>query len=265
MLEGVVRFPQEFAARYRAKGYWEDRSLRDTFAEISARYSDRVAIIDRDREVTYAELDERVTRLALNLLDEGLRPLDRVGVQLPNVVEFAYFYFALQKIGCIPIMALPTHRYREISQFVELSGAAAYVAPDRARDFDYTKLIRRIRNAHTNLRLGIILGAAPKGFLSLTELIERKSARSADDLKSITIDPTDPAIFQLSGGTTGVPKLIPRTHNDYVYNSRIAAKVCGVTGDSVLLLALPIAHNLPLACPGLQGTMLQGGRLVLST
>ena len=264
MLEGVVRFPQEFAARYRAKGYWEDRSLRDTFAEISARYSDRVAIIDRDREVTYAELDERATRLALNLLDEGLRPLDRVVVQLPNVVEFAYFYFALQKIGCIPIMALPTHRYREISQFVELSGAAACVAPDRARDFDYTKLIRRIRNAHTNLRLGIILGAAPKGFLSLTELIERKSARSADDLKSITIDPEDPALFQLSGGTTGVPKLIPRTHNDYVYNSKMAASVTSVGPDKILLDVLPLAHNLPLACPGLQGFFIHGGKVVLA-
>ena len=264
MLEGVVRFPQEFAARYRAKGYWEDRSLRDTFAEISARYSDRVAIIDRDREVTYAELDERATRLALNLLDEGLRPLDRVVVQLPNVVEFAYFYFALQKIGCIPIMALPTHRYREISQFVELSGAAACVAPDRARDFDYTKLIRRIRNAHTNLRLGIILGAAPKGFLSLTELIERKSARSADDLKSITIDPEDPALFQLSGGTTGVPKLIPRTHNDYIYNSKMAASVTAVGPDKILLDVLPLAHNLPLACPGLQGFFIHGGKVVLA-
>ena len=264
MLEGVVRFPQEFAARYRANGYWEDRSLRDTFAAISARYSDRVAIIDRDREVTYAELDERATRLALNLLDEGLRPLDRVVIQLPNVVEFAYFYFALQKIGCIPIMALPTHRYREISQFVELSGAAACVAPDRARDFDYTKLIRRIRNAHTNLRLGIILGAAPKGFLSLTELIERKSARSAGDLKSITIDPEDPALFQLSGGTTGVPKLIPRTHNDYVYNSKMAASVTSVGPDKILLDVLPLAHNLPLACPGLQGFLLHGGKVVLA-
>src|SRR5256886_1751740 len=264
MLEGVVRFPKEFAARYRAKGYWEDRSLRDTFAAISARYSDRVAIIDRDREVTYAELDERATRLALNLLDEGLRPLDRVVVQLPNVVEFAYLYFGLQKIGCIPIMALSTHRYREISQFIELSGAAACVAPDRARDFDYTELIRRIRDAHTNLRLGIILGAAPKGFLSLTELIERKSARSTDELKSITIDPEDPALFQLSGGTTGVPKLIPRTHNDYVYNSKMAASVTGVGPDKILLDVLPLAHNLPLACPGLQGYLLHGGEVVLA-
>src|SRR6185295_10570157 len=67
-----------------------------------------------------------------------------------------------------------------------------------------------------------------------------------------------------SGGTTGIPKLIPRTHNDYAYNSKTAAAVCGVTQDSVLLLALPIAHNLPLACPGIQGYLFQGGKVVLS-
>src|SRR6185295_11133350 len=65
-------------------------------------------------------------------------------------------------------------------------------------------------------------------------------------------------------GTTGIPKLIPRTHNDYAYNSKTAAPVCGVTKDSTLLLALPIAHNLPLACPGIQGYLLQGGKVVLS-
>ncbi len=66
-------------------------------------------------------------------------------------------------------------------------------------------------------------------------------------------------MFQLSGGTTGIPKLIPRTHNDYAYNSKIAAEVCDVDGDGVLLLVLPIAHNLPLACPGIQGFIFNGG------
>ena len=97
MLDGVVRFPPEFAARYRAKGYWEDRSLRDVFADVFAKYADRVAIIDGEKSVTYAQLNERSERLALNLLDEGLKPLDRVVMQLPNVVEFAYLYFALAK------------------------------------------------------------------------------------------------------------------------------------------------------------------------
>jgi len=264
MLDGVVRFPPEFAARYRARGYWEDRSLRETFDELFARHADRVAIIDRDRQVTYVELDRRATQLALNLLDEGLRPLDRVVMQLPNVVEFAYLYFALQKIGCIPIMALPTHRFREMSQFVELSGAVACATPDKTKDFDCRDLVRRIRNSSRTLRLGIVLGDAPEGFLSLSELAERTSARSAQELKSIVIDPDDPALFQLSGGTTGVPKLIPRTHNDYVYNSKMAAAVSGVGPDKILLNVLPLAHNLPLACPGLQGFFLHGGKVVLA-
>jgi 2,3-dihydroxybenzoate-AMP ligase len=264
MLEGVVRFPAEFAARYRAKGYWEDRTLRETFDELFARHSDRIALIDRDRSVTYAQLAERATRLGLNLLDAGLKPLDRVVVQLPNVVEFVYLYFALQKIGCVPIMALPTHRYREMSQFVELSDAVACVTPDRVKDFNYCDLVRRIGNARTGMKLGIILGETPQGFLSLTELIDRPSKRSPDEMNKIPIDPEDPALFQLSGGTTGVPKLIPRTHNDYIYNSKMAAAVTGVDADQTLLIVLPLAHNLPLACPGIQGYFLHGGRVVLA-
>ena len=264
MLEGVVKFPPEFAARYREKGYWEDRSLADTFVEVFAKHGDRVAVIDRNHAVTYTELNERSERLALNLLDQGLRPIDRVVMQLPNVVEFVYLYFALQKIGCIPIMALPTHRYREVSQFVELSGAVACAAPDQVRDFDYRELIRRIRQSSKTLRLGIILGDAPEDFLSLTGLIQRQSKQSPEELKKITIDPEDPALFQLSGGTTGVPKLIPRTHNDYIYNSKMAASVTGVGPDKILLDVLPLAHNLPLACPGLQGFLLHGGKVVLA-
>jgi 2,3-dihydroxybenzoate---[aryl-carrier protein] ligase len=264
MLDGVVRFPPEFAARYRAKGYWEDRSLRETFDELFARYAERVAIVDRDRQVTYRQLDERATNLALNLLDEGMKPLDRVVVQLPNVVEFAYLYFALQKIGCIPIMALPTHRFHEMNQFVELSGAVACATPDKTRDFDYRELQRRILDARASMRLRIVLGEAPTSFLSLTELVERSSKRSREELKRIVIDPEDPALFQLSGGTTGIPKLIPRSHNDYVYNSKRAAAVTGVGPDKILLIALPLAHNLPLACPGMQGFFLHGGKVVLS-
>ena len=264
MLDGVVRFPPEFAVRYRAKGYWEDRSLCDVFDDLFVRHANRIAVIAHDERVTYGQLKERSERLALNLLDEGLKPLDRVVMQLPNVVEFVYLYFALQKIGCIPIMALPTHRFREMSQFVELSGAVACATPDKNKDFDYRDLVRRIRDASKTLRFGIILGEAPEGFLSLKELVQRRSKRTRDDLKKVAIDPEDPAVFQLSGGTTGIPKLIPRTHNDYVYNSKMAAAVTGVGPDKILLIVLPLAHNLPLACPGLQGYLLHGGKVVLA-
>jgi len=94
-------------------------------------------------------------------------------------------------------------------------------------------------------------------------LIETPASLPMDVLNRVRIDPTDPCIFQLSGGTTGIPKLIPRTNNDYAYNSKVAAKVTQVEPDSVLLLVLPIAHNLPLACPGIQGFFFQGAKVVL--
>ncbi len=265
MLEGVVPFPPEFAQRYRERGYWRDKSLAEEFKPLFERYSERAAIIDRERVLSYGELDRLSTNLALNLLDAGLKPLDRVVVQLPNVAEFVILYFALQKMGGIPIAALPAHRHTEIRQFVELSGATACVFPDRQRDFDYAEMVNRIRREYPSLKLGMILGPARDGFPSLPEMISKPAPLAEPALSQIRIDPDDPAIFQLSGGTTGIPKLIPRTHNDYAYNSKIAAEVCSVTGDSTLLLVLPIAHNLPLACPGIQGFFLKGGKVVLGT
>jgi len=264
VLEGVVPFPPEFARRYREKGYWIDKSLAQEYRIAFDKYKERIALLDRDRSITYGELDRLSDNLALNLLEAGFRPLDRVVVQLPNVAEFVILYLALQKIGGIPIAALMPHRFAEISQFVELSGAVACVVPDRQGDFDYCAMVDRIRHKVPNLRHGIVLGPARPGFLSLPDMIAKPAARPASALSEIHIDPVDPAIFQLSGGTTGIPKLIPRTHNDYAYNSKMASKVCAVGEDTVLLVILPIAHNLPLACPGIQGVLFHGGRAVLS-
>lgn len=264
-LPGVVPFPPEFAARYRAKGYWEDRPLIRHFEERFARYASRVAVLDGDQAVTYRELHERAERLACNLLDLGLRPLDRVVVQLPNTLEFVLLYFALQELGAIPIMALPSHRSREVGQFVRLSGAVACATPLAAKDWSFVDMVARLRAEHPDLRWGLVSGEdAPPGFLALAELLRREPRHTPADLARLPINPCDPAVFQLSGGTTGVPKLIPRTHNDYVCNSKLAARVCDVREGDVLLVVLPIAHNLPLACPGLQGFLLNGGSVVLA-
>src|SRR5438270_981595 len=256
-LPGVVPFPPDFARRYREKGYWQDKSLAQEFAVVWRQYGERVALIDGEREFTYAEIDRVTDNLALNLLELGLKPLDRVVPTLPNIADFVLLYFALQKISAIPIAALATHRFAEINQFVQLSGATTCVYPERQGDFEFEAMIRRVQAENLSLKFCISLPM-------LKDLIERPAKLPRSRLAEIGIDPTDPCIFQLSGGTTGIPKLIPRTHNDYAYNSKTAAPVCGVTGDSVLLLALPIAHNLPLACPGIQGYSFQGGKVVLS-
>jgi 2,3-dihydroxybenzoate-AMP ligase len=257
MLPGVVPFPPELARRYREKGYWQDKSLRDEFALCFQRFRNRVFLVDGDRQYTYGDVDRISDNLALNLLGLGLQPLDRVVPTLPNCAEFVLLYFALQKISAIPIAALVSHRFAEISQFVELSGASACIYPERQGDFEFEPMIRRVQKDHPSLKFRISLPA-------LKALIEKPATLEKSELEKIRIDPADPCIFQLSGGTTGIPKLIPRTHNDYAYNSKTAGPVCGVDAGSVLLLALPIAHNLPLACPGVQGYLFQGGKVVLS-
>lgn len=264
-MEHVVSVPPDFAARYRAKGYWDDRPLRLVFKGWCEQFAERIALCDATRKVTFRELDERSTNLALNLLDLGIKARDRVVVQLPNVIEFVYLHFALQKIGAIPVMALPPHRFREISFFVETSEAVATITPDNHREFSYVEMVQRIRAVAPSLRHCIVFGNAPEGTTSLRALIEQPTSRNLAELESIAINPDDPALFLLSGGTTGIPKLIPRTHNDYAFNTRLAVSVCAVHENSVLLDVLPIGHNLPLACPGLQGFLSQGCTVVLHT
>jgi len=263
MLEGFVAFPAEFVAKYRQKGYWKDKSLAQEFSAVYGQFNDRTALIDGEHEFTYTQIDRITTNLALNLLEIGLKPLDRVVPTLPNVHEFVLLYFALQKIGAIPIAALVTHRFAEINQFTQLSQASTCVYPERASEFEFSPIIARVQEQNPCLKIRIVLGQAKPGEYSLRDLIDRPASLDPQRLKEIQIDPMDPCIFQLSGGTTGIPKLIPRTNNDYAYNSKVAASVCEVNADSVLLLVLPIAHNLPLACPGIQGFMFNGAKVVV--
>ena len=264
MIEGVVPFPPEYAAMCRAKGYWQDKTLVQEFAVVFKEFSDRIAVIDGDAQYTYADVDRLSDRLALNLLQLGLGPLQPAVLQLPNVAEFVLLYFALQKIGVIPIAALATHRYGELSQFVRISSATSCFYPESQGDFQFGPMVKRVQAESPSLQWRIVLGRAGPGEHSLADLIEREPTLPRSALDKITLDPSDPAIYQLSGGTTGIPKLIPRTHNDYAYNSKTAAPVVGVTRNSALLLVIPIAHNLALACPGIQGFFFNGGKVVLS-
>jgi 2,3-dihydroxybenzoate---[aryl-carrier protein] ligase len=264
-LPGVTPFPPEFAARYRAAGYWEDRPQGAFYDEVFARHGDRTAIVDGEQTVSYAELRQRVDRLARHLLELGVRPLDRFVMQLPNMPEFVYLYFALQRVGAIPIMALASHRWSEVSAFVELAGARGYVVPGRRDGFDFAELAGRLRSRFPGLDLVLSAGGTFPGATAVEDLLGREPASPASALDQVAVDPDEPCVFQLSGGTTGVPKLIPRTHNDYVYNTKAAVAVNDVRPDDCLLVTLPIAHNFPLACPGISGFFMRGARIVLST
>jgi 2,3-dihydroxybenzoate-AMP ligase len=265
-LDGFTPYPPAFIERYRKAGYWQDQTIANVFDEVCTRFSEQIALISNGEQVTYQQVSKRAERLALHFLTLGLRPGDSFVMQLPNVPEFLYVYLALQKIGVLPVMALPSHRLTEISHFVGLSQAVGYAAPSRPGDFAFGEMAHTLQQMRTHLRLIFVLGEATlPGQVSLSSLLHTESDGPLERLREIQIGPLSPALFLLSGGTTGVPKLIPRTHNDYLYNIQAAAALNDLQPGDKLLVILPMAHNFPLACPGIQGCLTHGACIVLST
>jgi 2,3-dihydroxybenzoate-AMP ligase len=269
MLEGCVPFPLETAEAYRRLGYWQGKPIGAYVQDWARQYGDRIAVVSEGERITYRQLAERADRLALALLRLGIAPRDRVVVQLPNVPDFLYLTFALFRIGALPVLALPAHREYEISHLIEHAQATAYVIPASFGKFNYQELARAVRTQCPTLRHILVSGKSNAPDLTnlddLTQQEEGSPAEAAAQLDRLQPDPSEIAAFLLSGGTTGRPKMIPRTHDDYAYNFQASAQLCGFGPEAIYLISLPIGHNFPFACPGLLGTLHNGGKVVLTT
>jgi 2,3-dihydroxybenzoate-AMP ligase len=258
MLDGFVSWPPDVADRYRRAGYWRGSSIGQLVAASAARHPDRIAAVDATRRVTYRELVDEADRIASGLLGLGVGRHDRVVLQLSNVIEFLSTVLGLFSVGAIPVMALPGHRRDEIRHLVRASDAVAYVGQDRLQGFDFRELAREIGKDAPGLRHVVIAGDAEE-FTPLAELA-RSGVRDLPPVESSEV-----ALLLLSGGTTGVPKLIPRTHDDYAFNMFACARATGFDENGVYLAANPVPHNAALGCPGVLGALLVGGKAVLAS
>jgi len=249
-------WPPEFAARYRRQGYWTGQTLGSVLAQWAQRYDSRNALVDGGRRLSYRDLDLQADRLAAGLAKRGMRAGDRVVVQLPNITEFVVLCFALFRLGSLPILAPPGLRRHEISQLCATAEAIAYVVADQYQGFDYLELARDVLNDVRSVREVLVVGESGR-YPTLNEIDAPPRSFPLPDAGGV-------ALFLLSGGTTGTPKLIPRTHDDYIYNMRVSAGNAGLDTSSVYLAVLPVTHNFALACPGILGCLDAGGRVVLS-
>lgn len=257
MIPARQEWPSQFADRYRKAGYWRGETLPGFLSERASAHPDQIAIVDGDRRWTYRELDDRASSVARGFLRLGLNPGERVVVQLPNVAEFFSVVFGLFRARLIPVFALPAHRHVEIAHFAATAEASAYVIPAIHSAFDYRGLASQVQAQTPALRHVIVVGE-PGGFVALDDLATGGDAELPLPASS------DVAFLQLSGGSTGLSKLIPRTHDDYIYSFRASNDICGITAQSIYLAALPVAHNFTMSSPGTFGLLYAGGTVVLA-
>ena len=265
MLQGAVGWPETSAESYRRQGHWNGARLFDVLSHAAEAHPDKTALVCNDRRISFADLQRDALRLAAHLVTLGIAPLDRVVLQLPNIPEFALVYFALVRIGAIPLMALRAHRHAELRHFLAASGAKAYVIPDRIGAFDYRDMAESLRGDAPALQHVLVVGEALSGQQAFAELMRQApSAAEEKALVALEPEPTDVATMLLSGGTTSMSKLIPRTHQDYALNARLCARAAGFDSDTVFMAILPLGHNYNLASPGLLGAFSVGGSVVLA-
>jgi 2,3-dihydroxybenzoate-AMP ligase len=268
--EHTVPWPEADAQEYMSKGYWAGVPLGALLRETADRHLDAPALVDAaaDLRLSHRELAERADAAAVRLFEIGLDPGHRVIVQLGNGWEFVVLTLACLRAGIVPVMALPAHRRTELVYLATHAEATAIAVPDRLRDFDHQDLAHTLADEVypvTGQWHVLVAGSdiSPKT-LDLRALCGPAERPECDRTRLDTAAPNsrDVAVFLLSGGTTGLPKLIARTHDDYAYNARVSAEVTGVDSTSVYLVSLPAGHNFPLACPGILGTLLSGGCVV---
>lgn len=250
-------WPPGLVARYRAAGYWRGETLPGFLRERAQQHADAIAVVGADTRLSYAELWAEAGRIGAGLLALGLVPGDRVVVQLVNVPAFITVVSGLLRAGLIPVFALPAHRITEVAHVAGKAQARGYITAAVHEGFDYRTLATDLQRAVPGVKQVVIAGE-PGGFTALAALQGGAATLPADP------DPQSVAFLQLSGGSTGLSKLIPRTHDDYIYSFRASNEICGITADSVYLVALPAAHNFPMSSPGFFGALYAGARVVLS-
>jgi non-ribosomal peptide synthetase component E (peptide arylation enzyme) len=263
-IEGVVYTDPDRAKQYFECGGWLDMTVGDALRETARKVPDKAAFITDERSVTFGELDVLTDRLAAGLLDYGFSPGDRAIFQLGTNVDTVIAVIACFKAGIIPVCAVPQYREVEIGQLVELSGARGHFVQANFSAFDLVGFAKNMMQRHTSLSLMVIVRGQPGGSeASLESLMERHSSESAHRrLAGISLSSEDVLSFQLSGGTTGVPKLIPRFHAEYLAHAAFWAKQWEITSQSILLWALPLIHNAGQLY-ALIPTVLQGNTTVL--
>ncbi|MFH1833834.1 MAG: AMP-binding protein, partial [bacterium] len=266
LLEGATPYREADAEEYSRRNWWSGLTLGDLLDRAADIHPNREAFLDTKNRLTYGQARDRADRLAIGLMGLGIRPLDRVLMQLPNWSEFVPAYFACQKIGAIPVMLVDRYREFEIERLADISGATAWFVPLHYGKTDFLPIIKDVKEKCPKITQVITVRGEvdSPGFSSLERLIaeneptEENLARLAER----SPDPDQVAHMGPTGGTTGEPKLVPLTPNNLGCNVGYCSMSWDQHCEDINLIVGSIGHHLPFS-KGFLGSVMTLGKLVM--
>lgn len=263
-IPGVIYHDDAAASRWYADGSWIDLTMGDALRATAARVPDRIAFASESGHLTFAQLDEQSERLGAALLALGLAPGDRAMFQMGTVLETTVAMLACFKAGIIPVCTIPQYREIEIGQLATLSGAVAYFVQADFSAFDLVGFAQSMQAKLPQLKHLVVARAkGPGAFHDQAALIDGMPLdRARQVLDAVEIGSRDVFAFQLSGGSTGVPKIIPRFHGEYLVHAPHWTRQQGMDEHSIAIWALPILHNAGMIY-AIMPCILQGRMVVL--
>ncbi len=265
IIEGWNPFTDDEINSCVSAGVWRNLTAGDLLDRHARALPDKVAIIDDSHAVSWQELKFKSDRLALHFHQMGLGYGDFVVTITPNILDFYFIFFAVARLGAVPVMCLPRHRKLEIYHTTALHQAKAIVVPCGEK-FDFAAMVEEIRQEASSLKLFLTVGGNPvRDWVPVERLLGDPVEKNypADYLGQFRPDPNDIMVEQLSGGTTGVPKGIPHTHNEYICGWEYGGLAKDQGGDSVSMGMTPVAHNMAFAA--VAGPMFFSGGTVVVT
>ena len=246
-LDGYTPYKQEDAGKYEKLRWWPGLTLGDLLDKAADIYPDREAFVDHTSRLTFVQARDRTDRLAIGLLEMGIKPLDRVLVQLPNWTDFVPGYFALQKIGAVPVLLITRYRQYEISELAALSGATGWLVPECQGKYNYVPLINEVLEEQPQIKhVAVARGQGRTRFPTFAQLMAggHLTGQNRKMLAELRPDPRQVAHMGPTGGSTGLPKLVPRSHNMLVCSSEYAARAWDFNQTDICMLAGPLGHDL---------------------
>lgn len=261
-LEGFIPYKKEDAETYNRLRWWSGLTLGDLLDKPANIYPDKEAFVDGRNRLTFKEAKEKADRLAIGLMDIGIAPRDRVLIQLPNWSEFVLAYFAVQKIGGIVVLLIDRYRQYEIGHLLKLTGAALWIVAEKYRKTDYLPIVEDVIKENPQLKNIVLARSEGQGPFKSMEKLIRETKLDAANLKRLAQrrpNPMEVAHMGPTGGTTGLPKLVPRTHNSLICTMEYAAYAWEVNHQDVCLLAGPVGHDLVFS-KGLCSTLFMLGK-----